>query len=105
MGRDRSGDGSRRCTSGLLGVGSCPGNAAECASKATDRVSRQTGVGAYGERDGTEVQCDGSDGRRRVARAFFYWCSSDGAVLDAGCGCFSLWHKVKTIQLLSTLIK
>ena len=64
VGRDMSGCGSRRCAGGLLVVRSCPGSAA-------DRVSRRTGAGAYGERDGTEVQCDGSDGRRRVTHAFF----------------------------------
>ena len=41
----------------------------QCASKAADRVSWRTGAGACGERDSTEVQCDDSDGRRRVARA------------------------------------
>jgi len=104
VGRDMSGDDSRRCAGGLLGVGSCPGSATECVSKAADRVSRKIGAGACSERDSTEVQCDGSDGRRRVARAFFYWCSSDSAVLSAGCGCFSLRHEVMTVQLLSTSI-
>ena len=89
----------------MLGVGSCPDSAAECASKAADRVSRRTVAGACGERDDTEVQCDDSDGRRRMASAFFCWCSSENAVLGAGCGSFSLRHEVKTIQLLSTLIK
>ena len=93
------------CAGGLLGVGSCLGSAAECASKAANRVSRRTGAGACGERDGTEVQYDGSDGRRRVACAFFCWCSNDDAVLGAGCGYFSLRHEVMTVQLLSTLIK
>jgi len=65
---------------------------------------RIAGAGACGEQDGTEVQCDGSDGKCRVACAFFCWCSSDGAVLGAGCGCFSLRHEVKTIQLLRTSI-
>jgi len=107
VGRDRSSGTSRRCA-----VGSCPSNAAECTSKAaecasktTDRVSRRTGACACGEQDNMEVQCDGSDGRHRVACAFFCWCSSDDAVLSAECGCFSLRHKVKTVQLLSTLIK
>ena len=67
-------------------------------------VSQQTGAGACGERDGTEVQCNVSNGRRRVARAFFYWCNSDGAVLGAGCGCFSLRHGVMIVQLLNTSI-
>ena len=98
MGRDRSGGGSQRCAGGLLGVGLCPGSAA-------NRVSRRTGASAYSERDRTKVQCDGSDGRRRVTRAFFYWCNSDDAVLGAGCSYFSLHHEVKTIQLLSKLIK
>ena len=105
VGRDRSGGGSRRCASALLAVGLCPGSAAECANVAADRVSQRTGAGACGERDGTEVQCDGSDRRRRVARAFFCRCSSDGAVLGAGCGCFSLRHEVKTVQLMSTSIR
>jgi len=35
---------------------------------------------------------------------FFCWCSSDGAVLGIGCGCFSLRHGVMTVQLLSTSI-
>jgi len=72
VGRNKSGGGSRRCAGGLLGVGSCPGSVVECASKATDRVSRRKGAGACGERDDTKVQCDDSDGRRKVARAFFY---------------------------------
>jgi len=88
VGRDRSGGGSRRCAGGLLIVGSCPESAAECASKAADRVLRRTNAGAYGEQDGTKVQCDGSDGRCRVARAFLCWCSSDSVVLGAGCGFF-----------------
>ena len=92
VGRDRCGGGSRRCASGLLGVGLCPGSAKECAS-------------ACGELDDMKVQCDGSDRRRRVAHAFFCWCSSDGAVLGTGCGCLSLRHEVKTVQLLSTSIK
>ena len=40
-----------------------------------------------------------------TARVFFCWCSSDGVVLGARCGGFSLQHEVKTVQLLSTLIK
>jgi len=72
VGHDRSDGGSRRCAGGMLGVGSCSGSAAKCASKVADRVSRRTGAGACGERDGTKVQCDGSDARRRVARAFFF---------------------------------
>jgi len=105
VGRDRSGGVSRRSADGLLVVGSCPGSAAKCASATTYHVLRRTGAGACGERDDTEVQCDGSHGRRRVTLAFFCWCNSDGAVLGAGGGCFSLQHEVKTIQLLSTLIK
>ena len=87
VGRDRSGGGSRRCAGGLLVVGSCPGSATECASAAADRVSRRTGAGACGERDDTKVQCDGSDGRRKVVRAFC-WSSSDGAMLGAGVAVF-----------------
>jgi len=106
VGHDRSGGGSQRCACGLLIVGSCASNATECASAATDRVSRRTGAGACDERDGTEVQCDDNDGRRRVTRAFFNWCISDGAVLDAGCGCFSLRHGVITVQwVLSSMMK
>ena len=104
VGRDRSGGGSRRCAGGLPAVGSCPGNVAKCVGATTDRVLQRTGTGARGERDDTEVQCDGSDRRRKVARAFFYWCSSDGAVLGMGSGCFSLRHEVMTVQLLSTSI-
>jgi len=74
VGRDRSGGGSRRCAGGLLGVGLCPGSAS------ADRVSRRIDAGACGEQDDTEVQCDDSDGRRRVTRAFLCWCSSDGAI-------------------------
>jgi len=92
VGRDRSGGNSRHCAGGLLAVGSCPGNAAECASAVADRVSRRIGAGACGERDGMEVQCDDIDGRRMVAHAFFYRCISDGVVLGAGCACFSLRH-------------
>jgi len=51
-----------------------------------------------------EVQCDGSDERRRVTHAFFCGCNNDGAMLGTGCGCFSLRHEVMTIQLLSTSI-
>jgi len=98
VGRDRSGGSSRRCAGGLLVVGSCPGSAAKCANAMTNSVSRGTGASACSERDRTEVECDGSNRRRRVARAFFCWCSSDGAVLGAGCGCFSLRHEVMTIQ-------
>ena len=96
--------GLRCCAGGFLAVRSCPNSAAECASAVTDRVSRRTGADACGERDGTEVQCDDSDGRRRVARAFFCWCNSDNAVLGAGYGCFSLRYGVMTFQLLSTSI-
>jgi len=98
VGRDRSGGGWRCCACGLLVVGSCPGSAA------ANRVSQRTGAGACGERDDTKVQCDGSDERRRVARALFCWCSNDGAVLGTGCGFFSLRHGVMTVQLLSTSI-
>jgi len=72
VGRDRSGGDLRRCVGGLLVVGSIPGSAAESACAVADRVSRRTDAGVCGERDDTEVQCDGSDGRRRVARTFFY---------------------------------
>ena len=64
VGRDKSGGDSRFCAGGLLAVGACPGSAA------TDRISRRIGVGACGERDGTEVECDDTDRRRKVARAF-----------------------------------
>ena len=94
MGRDRSGGGLRSCVGGLLAVGSCSGNATKCASVAADRVSR-TGAGACGERADTEMQCDGSYRRHRVGREFFCWYSGDGAVLGAGCGCFSCGTKLK----------
>jgi len=98
VGRNKSGGSSRRCAGGLLTVGSCQGSAVECASATTDRVLRRTGANACGERDDTEVQCDSSDGRRRVARAFFYWCSSDGVVLGARYDYFSLRHEVMTVK-------
>ena len=60
-----------------------------------DRVSWRTNACACDERDGTEVQCDGSDGRRRVTRAFFYWCNNHGAVLGMGCGCFFFCYGTK----------
>jgi len=49
VGRDRSGGDSRRCAGGLLAIGLCPGNSAECASAVADRVSWRTGASACGE--------------------------------------------------------
>jgi len=48
---------SRQCE----GVGQCGGGSRFAVNSAS----------ACGERDDTKVQCDGSDGRCRVARAFF----------------------------------
>ena len=61
--------GSQRCPGGFLVVGLCAASVAKYASAAADCVSRQTGAGACSERDDTEVQCDGSDERRKVMNA------------------------------------